>query len=239
MRHHDELTLDRLTDSERQEIFHIFAPQENMQIFGRGIRRRLPPMMQGDIRRIQLTYSLMFSLPGAPLLRYGDEIGMGDDLSLQGRTSVRTPMQWSDEANGGFSSADPDKLTHPVISEGEYRYQHVNVAGEQRDPVSLLNWMERIVRIRKQCPEFGYGELSVIETDTPSVFAHCCEWNHKAVIAVHNLADQESIVRLKSDLYKHLFDLFGDRQYESPDDDFKTISLSAYGYRWFRINRTH
>jgi maltose alpha-D-glucosyltransferase/alpha-amylase len=238
VRHHDELTLDRLSDSERQEIFAAFAPQENMQIYGRGIRRRLPPMFKGDRRRVELAYSLMYSLPGTPLLRYGDEIGMGDDLSLEGRTSVRTPMQWSDEPNAGFSDAPPNKLTRPVISEGEYSYKQVNVAQEQRDPTALMNWMERVVRIRRQCPEFGYGTLHILETDDPCVFAHCCQWNDRAVIAVHNLADQDCTVTLKSADYEHLFDLFGDRPYESPNGDHM-IQLSPYGYRWFRVNRTH
>ena len=238
VRHHDELTLDRLSEAERQEIFAAFAPEENMQIFGRGIRRRLPPMFKGDRRRIELAYSLMFSLPGTPLLRYGDEIGMGDDLSLEGRTSVRTPMQWSDEPNGGFSDAPPDKLSQPVISEGEYSYKRVNVAQEQRDPAALINWMERVVRIRRQCPEFGYGTLHVLETDEPCVFAHCCEWGDRTVIAVHNLADHDCTVTLKSADYKHLFDLFGDRPYESLNGD-PVIQLSPYGYRWFRVNRTH
>lgn len=238
VRHHDELTLDRLSEAERQEIFAAFAPEENMQIFGRGIRRRLPPMFKGDRRRIELAYSLMFSLPGTPLLRYGDEIGMGDDLSLEGRTSVRTPMQWSDEPNGGFSDAPPDKLSQPVVSEGEYSYKRVNVAQEQRDPAALINWMERVVRIRRQCPEFGYGTLHVLETDEPCVFAHCCEWGDRTVIAVHNLADHDCTVTLKSADYKHLFDLFGDRPYESLNGD-PVIQLSPYGYRWFRVNRTH
>jgi len=238
VRHHDELTLDRLSEAERQEIFAAFAPEENMQIFGRGIRRRLPPMFKGDRRRIELAYSLMFSLPGTPLLRYGDEIGMGDDLSLEGRTSVRTPMQWSNEPNGGFSDAPPDKLSQPVISEGEYSYKRVNVAQEQRDPAALINWMERVVRIRRQCPEFGYGTLHVLETDEPCVFAHCCEWGDRTVIAVHNLADHDCTVTLKSAGYKHLFDLFGDRPYESLNGD-PVIQLSPYGYRWFRVNRTH
>lgn len=238
VRHHDELTLDRLNDPERQEIFHAFAPQENMQIFGRGIRRRLPPMFKGDRRRMELAYSLMFSLPGTPLLRYGDEIGMGDDLSLPERTSVRTPMQWSDEPNGGFSDAPADQLPQPVISEGEYSYKQVNVAKEQRDPSALLNWIERIVRIRKQCPEFGYGTLRILETDHPCVFAHCCTWSDRAVIALHNLADQDCTVSLQSIEYQHLFDLFGDRPYDSVDGEH-TIQLSAYGYRWFRVNRTY
>ena len=169
VRHHDELTLDRLSDDQQQEIFNAFAPEETMQIFGRGIRRRLPPMMQSDRRRIEMTYSLAFTLPGTPLLRYGDEIGMGDDLSLEGRDSVRTPMQWSDNPNGGFSTADADALTRPVISEGEYGYQQVNVSFEQRDPTSFLNWMEHLVRTRRQCPEFGTGKWRILETGEPAV----------------------------------------------------------------------
>ncbi|MBW4490081.1 MAG: alpha-amylase family protein [Trichocoleus desertorum ATA4-8-CV12] len=239
VRHHDELTLDRLSDSEMQEIFDAFAPEENMQIFGRGIRRRLPPMLKSDRRHIELTYSLMFSLPGTPLLRYGDEIGMGDDLSLPGRTSVRTPMQWSDELNGGFSDAPSDQLPQPVISEGKYGYKEVNVAQAQRDPSALINWMERMIRIRQQCPELGYGTLHILETDVPCVFAHCCASGDRAVIAVHNLADQDCTVTLKSLEYQHLFDLFGDRPYESLNGDEKVIQLSPYGYRWFRVNRAH
>ncbi|MBD2075013.1 alpha-glucosidase C-terminal domain-containing protein [Phormidium sp. FACHB-592] len=239
VRHHDELTLDRLSDSEMQEIFAAFAPEEKMQIFGRGIRRRLPPMLKGDRRHIELTYSLMFSLPGTPLLRYGDEIGMGDDLSLPGRTSVRTPMQWSDEPNAGFSKVPPDQLIQPIISEGAYGYKEVNVAQEQRDPAALINWIERLIRIRKQCPEFGYGTLHILETDAPCVLAHCCTWSDRAVIALHNLANQDCSVTLKSTDYGHLSELFGDHPYESLHRDHKAIQLSPYGYRWFQANQAH
>ncbi|MFQ4145471.1 alpha-amylase family protein [Chlorogloeopsis sp. ULAP02] len=236
VRHHDELSLSELTPAERQEVFAAFAPQENMQIYGRGIRRRLPPLLGGDRRRIELTYSLLFSLPGTPLVRYGEEIGMGDDLSLPGRSSVRTPMQWSNEENGGFSTAPTSALPHPVISQGEYGYEDVNVATQQRQPDSLINWMERVIRIRKQCPELGRGQWHILETDEPSVFAHCCEWNGNAVIAVHNLADKVCNVRLKSPQYQHLIDLFCNCQYEPLDGDVHSIPLSAYGYRWFRVN---
>jgi maltose alpha-D-glucosyltransferase/alpha-amylase len=239
VRHHDELTLDRISKSEREEIFQAFAPDESMQIYGRGIRRRLAPMMEGDRRRIEFTYSLLFSLPGTPMLRYGDEIGMGDDLSLQGRNSVRTPMQWTDGPNGGFSTAPQDALARPTISEGEYGYKRVNVASQQRDPSSLINWMERLIRIRKQCPEFGYGQWQILETEEPCIFAHCCEWQGKAVIALHNLFDKECTATLNLQEYVHLFDLFGDRQYEALDGDSRSISLAPYGYRWFRVNRMY
>ncbi|MEG4417952.1 alpha-amylase family protein [Microcoleus sp. LAD1_D5] len=237
VRHHDELTLDRITSSEREEIFAAFAPEKTMQIFGRGIRRRLPPMMGGDRRRVELVYSLLFTLPGTPMLRYGEEIGMGDDLSLEGRDSVRTVMQWSDAANGGFSTAASDALARPAIANGEYGYKQVNVVAAQRDPASLINWMERAISIRKQCPELGRGKWHILETDSPSVLAHCCDWQGRTVIAVHNLADKPCTATLKSNEYSHLCDLFGDRLYESLDADSPSIPLEPYGYRWFRANR--
>jgi maltose alpha-D-glucosyltransferase/alpha-amylase len=237
VRHHDELTLDRISKSEQQEIFAAFAPEENMQLYGHGIRRRLAPMLGGDRCQIELVYSLLFTLPGTPLVRYGGEIGMGDDLSLPDRNSVRTVMQWSDEKNGGFSKAEPDKLTRPTIKGGEYGYEKVSVSSQQRDPNSLINWMERAIRVRKQCPELGWGEWAILETDEPAVFAHSCEWQGKTVIALHNLADKPCRVSLKANNYTHLFDLFGDRQYDSLDGDLSSIPLEAYGYRWFRVNR--
>jgi len=237
VRHHDELALDRLSQSQQEEVFQAFAPDENMRIYGHGIRRRLPPMLDSDSRRIELVYSLMFSLPGTPLIRYGEEIGMGENLSLPGRDSVRTPMQWSNAANGGFSTAPASALTRPVVTEGEYGYECVNVAKEQRDPNSLVNWMERLIRLRKQCP-FGHGKWQILETDEPCVFAHCCKSEGNAVIALHNLSDRECIVRLKSSEYQHqhLSDVFGDRQYEPLSDDSGSIPIEAYGYRWLRMN---
>ncbi|NJK66131.1 MAG: trehalose synthase [Richelia sp. CSU_2_1] len=236
VRHHDELTLDCISSAERDEIFAAFAPEETMQIFGRGIRRRLPPMVGGDRRRIELVYSLLFSLPGTPMLRYGEEIGMGDDLSLEGRGSVRTVMQWSDAPNGGFSTAANDALARPAIADGEYSYKKVNVAAAQRDRDSLINWIDRAIRIRKQCPELGRGNWHILETDSPSVFAHCCDWEGRTVIAIHNLADKPCTATLKSPKYTHLFDLFGDRLYECLDANSLSIPLEAYGYRWFRVN---
>ncbi|MBW4681287.1 MAG: alpha-amylase family protein [Microcoleus vaginatus WJT46-NPBG5] len=238
VRHHDELTLDQLSEEERKEIFAAFAPDENMQIYGRGIRRRLPPMLGGNRHHVELVYSLLFSLPGTPLLRYGDEIGMGDDLSLEGRTSVRTVMQWSGEENGGFSTAPQEALAQPIICEGEYGYQRVNVTAQQRDPNSLLNWMERLIRTRKQYPEFGKGNWQILETDQPSVFAHCCEWKNRAIIAIHNLADQACTVTLTSNgcQMKHPIEVLADHEYEPLDGDLNSLPLEPYGYRWFRVN---
>jgi len=238
VRHHDELTLDQLSPSQREEIFAAFAPEETMQIYGRGIRRRLAPMLGGDRRRIELVYSLLLTLPGTPLLRYGCEIGMGDDLSLQGRASVRTLMQWSSAANGGFSTAAADRLVRPLIREGAYGYQRVNVAEQQRQPDSLINWMEHAIRLRKQCPEFGCGTWEILETDEPCVFAHCCRAEGTAVVALHNLADRACLATLQSRQLQPLADVLGDHPYEplnQTDQGSGAIPLEAYGYRWFRV----
>lgn len=247
VRHHDELTLDQLNKDEQQEIFAAFAPTEDMQIFGRGIRRRLSPMVQGDRRRIELIYSLALSLPGTPLLRYGDEIGMGDDLSLPGRDSVRTPMQWSDQPNGGFSTADSSKLPHPVIGEGNYGYPQVNVAFEQCCPDSLLNWMEHLIRTRRQCPEFGTGEWRILETDETAVFVHLSEANGIGMLALHNLGDRHHVVTLPELKNYRLIEVFSDdfslvrsaEPYERFDPDTPTLSMHGYGYRWFRVHLNH
>lgn len=247
VRHHDELTLDRLSEDQQQEIFSAFAPEETMQIFGRGVRRRLPPMVQNDRRRIEMIYSLAFTLPGTPLLRYGDEIAMGDDLSLPGRDSVRTPMQWTGEPNGGFSSAPSKALPRPVIAEGEYGYQQTNVAFEQCHPDSLLNWMEHLIRTRRQCPEFGMGSWQILPTDEPAVFAHLCETDHTTLLALHNLGDRPCVVSLSGFEHHHWVEVFNDnfsltRQdepYALPDQQTTSLPINAYGYRWFRVKANH
>lgn len=237
LRNHDELTLDKLDEAQRKEVFQAFGPEERMQIYGRGIRRRLPPMLDGDQRRIRLAYSLMFSLPGTPVLRYGEEIGMGDDLSLNERDSVRTPMQWSDEKNGGFSPASEEALIRPVIKDGPYGYKQVNVARQKRDPDSLLNWMERLIRMRKEHPEFGFGHWRIIETGDSAVFAHVCQWQEGTVLAIHNLSAEPRTVTLDLSCYAadQLIDLLGDKEYRSVVKGTSSIELEDYGFRWFRL----
>ena len=148
LRNHDELDLGRLKPAQRETVFAAFGPEADMQLYQRGIRRRLAPMLRGDRRRLELAYSLMMTLPGTPVIRYGDEIGMGDDLSLPERNAARTPMQWSTEPHGGFTRSDAPIL--PVINHGAYGFEHINVAQQRRDPNSLLNWTERIIRMRKE-----------------------------------------------------------------------------------------
>ena len=158
LRNHDELDLGRLSDEQREAVFARFGPEAGMQLYERGLRRRLAPM-PGDRRHLELAYSLLFSLPGTPVIRYGDEIGMGEDLNLNERDSVRTPMQWSDEAQAGFSAAQ--STIHPVITTGEYDYKQVNVEAQRRNPNSLLNWTGHMIRLRKECPEIGWGSCEI------------------------------------------------------------------------------
>jgi trehalose synthase len=226
VRNHDELTLDKLTPDERGEVFAAFGPDERMQIYGRGIRRRLPSMLDSNQDRIRLTYALMFSLPGTPTLFYGEEIGMTENLDIPGRYSVRTPMQWSPEPHAGFSTApDGARLCRPLADD-----HSANVAEQRREPDSLLNWMERLIRMRKECPEFGWGIFEQISSEGP-VFAHRCDWNGNTVIAVHNLSDRSaSQVLPRSDAWAKLVDLFGDEDC-APGDE---IELKPYGYRWLR-----
>lgn len=164
-----------------------------------------------------------------------------DDLSLEGRSSVRTLMQWSDEKNGGFSSAPPEALSRPVIREGDYGYEQVNVNDQRRDPHSLLNWMARAIRTRKACPEFGWGKQQLLETGDPHVFAHLCQWKGGTALAVHNLSAEERTVTLESGDVgaAHLIDPFGDRRYEPLDRASRRVQLSGYGYRWFRSSALH
>jgi maltose alpha-D-glucosyltransferase/alpha-amylase len=241
LRNHDELDLGRLTPEDRQKAFAEFAPDPSMQLYDRGIRRRLPPMLGGDRRRLELAYSLLFSLPGTPVLRYGEEIGMGDDLSLPERESVRTVMQWSTESNSGFSIAPADRLVRPAILDGPFGVQAgVNVEEQHRESGSLLHWMEQLIRTRKQCPEIGWGEWRILETGDPAVFAHCCTWNGGIVVAVHNLEDRPTTVRLGGSFLQDqsrdlpMLELLGAQAHQSVPCDGE-IALGPYGYRWFRI----
>jgi maltose alpha-D-glucosyltransferase / alpha-amylase len=239
LRNHDELDLGRLSDEQRQEVFTAFAPEANMQLYGRGIRRRLAPMLEGDRRRIELSYSLMMTLPGTPVIRYGDEIGMGDDLDLPERQSARTPMQWSGEPQGGFSTNR--KTILPVIGGGAYGYGHVNAADQRRDPNSLLNWMERIIRMRKEVPEIGWGDFEVLRTGTNEVLAIRYDWRDNSVVVVHSLSAKPCEIRLNVGLEgqesTRLVNLLSMDHSIADDSGKHCILLEAYGYRWYRAGR--
>jgi maltose alpha-D-glucosyltransferase / alpha-amylase len=238
LRNHDEIDLGRLSDEERAECFEAFGPEPEMQLYERGLRRRLAPMLQGDRRRIELLNSLLFSLPGTPVIRYGEEIGMGENLDLPERVAIRTPMQWSAEPEGGFSRAK--KLARPVISKGEYRYERVNVAAQRLDQNSLLNWTERAIRTRKECPEFGWGEVQFLDTDHPTVMAHACSWQGNTVVAVHNFSRAACSVKVKLPSgAKELLHLFGRTVHEPLSGSSPVIDLDGYDYRWMRVSNSH
>jgi maltose alpha-D-glucosyltransferase/alpha-amylase len=233
VRNHDELTLDKLTDDERAEVFAAFGPEPELQMYGRGLRRRLPTMLGGDERRIQLAYSLVFSLPGTPVLFYGEEIGMAENLAIEGRYAVRAPMQWSAEPHGGFTTAE--RAGRPLLADGPFGYPHVNVAAQRRDPGSLLNWMERLIRRRRECPELGWGDWSILPQDDPAVFAHRADWDASTIVAVHNLSGRATEAALSLDAEGTLVDLFGTD--ELALDGTLTLPLAPHGRRWYRLRR--
>lgn len=234
LRNHDELDLGRLTDEQRGKVFERFGPEETMQLYGRGIRRRLAPML-GNRRQIELGYSLVFALPGTPVLRYGDEIAMGDDLGLPERDAVRTPMQWANEPQAGFSKAQ--ETVHPVIASGVYGYERVNVEAQRRDPNSLLNWTARMIRLRYECPEIGWGDWKILPTGSPQTLAICYDWRGNCVVVIHNFDDKAGEVTLKLDQEggDTLVDLLAEGESQADASGRHTIVLDGYGYRWFRV----
>ena len=231
LRNQDELNLARLDGEQQREVFAAFAPREEERVFGRGIRRRLPTMLGGDRRRIELAYSVLFSLHGTPLMGYGDEIGMGDDLRLPERMSVRTPMQWSAGPNAGFSSAPADRLIRPVIATGPFGCERVNVERQRADEGSLLRWMQRVWRARRELPQIGRGRTEAMDTGDPAVLAHRCEWRGRGLLALHNFSDQARAVALPAGaLPAGAVEVIADTTYDAAAGD--ELVLTAYGYRW-------
>ena len=237
VRNHDELSLDKLTEEERQEVFAAFGPDKGMQLYGRGIRRRLPTMLDGDQRRLRLAYSLMFSLPGIPALFYGEEIGLAENLDIPDRYAVRTPMQWSAEPHGGFSPATVKTLRRPIPTDPRFAPERVNVAAQRRDPDALLSWMERLIRQRKERPEIGWGRTTLIETASPAIFAHRCDWAESVVMIVHNFSGRHTTTELTLSPDESLIEIFSDADYEPPVEQGKGIEIAGYGYRWFRVRK--
>jgi glycosidase len=236
VRNHDELTLDKLSDDERQEVFDAFGPDPSMQLFGRGLRRRLPTMLDGDQQRIRMVYSLMFSLPGTPVLFYGEEIGMGENLDLEGRMSVRSPMQWTDQANGGFSFASPDDLVRPVTG-ADFSPERVNAAAQLKDPDSLLGFMSRLVHTYRQSPELGWSQPNVLSQPHAEVLAHQCVWDDRRMVLLHNLGPEPRCVPLKleSDGSRRLADKLSDYTVDVDPSGAVEVDLDGYGYRWLGV----
>jgi maltose alpha-D-glucosyltransferase/alpha-amylase len=237
LRNHDELDLSRLTTDQRAEVMAEFAPKEDMRIYGRGIRRRLAPMLKGDRARMEMAYSLQFSMPGTPVLRYGEEIGMGEDLSLDGREAIRTPMQWKPDRNAGFSTAPTEQLVNPIPTRGKFSARKVNALDESRDESSLLRWFEQLIRVLRECPEIGNGDPSVVDVATPrSVLVHRFDAPEGSVLLLHNLADEPATVDLSSlGKLPGAHEVFSDGPYDPLPRVLSGLKLNGYGYRWIRL----
>jgi maltose alpha-D-glucosyltransferase/alpha-amylase len=235
LRSHDELDLGRLSDEQRDKVFAAFGPTKKMQLYDRGIRRRLAPMLGGDRRRLELAFSLLFSLPGTPMMQYGDEIGIGDDLRLPERECARTPMQWSDDGHGGFSRAA--KIVRPVINDARYGYRTVNVAEQRRDPQSLLNWTERMIRTRKECPEISWGDVTILRTNVPEVLGIRYDWRDTSLVTLHNFSSRRQQVKLKvGGKRDHLLvEVFDGHRSQAHNDGVHRIRMDEYAWRWYRV----
>jgi trehalose synthase len=237
LRNHDELTLDKLEPAERDEVFAAFAPDEDMRIYGHGIRRRAASMLGGDGPRLRMAWSLMLSLPGTPVILYGDEIGQGEDLELDGRMAVRTPMQWEPGPSGGFSTAAREQLVRP-FPDGAFGPDAVNVAEQRRTPDSLLRFMTRLVQQRRDTPEFGWGRSTLIENEPTPLFAHRCDWDGSTVFAIHNLSDERVTAELDlGEDVDGVDDLLELREHHVREGRLR-VELDGYGYLWLRAVRS-
>jgi maltose alpha-D-glucosyltransferase/alpha-amylase len=235
LRSHDELDLGRLTDAQRRRVFEAFGPQKTDQLYDRGIRRRLATMLDNDRRKIEFAMSLLFTLPGTPMLQYGDEIGIGDDLSLPERMAARTPMQWSADRHGGFTSAA--RPIRPVVSDPVFGYQRVNVEAQRRDPQSLLNWTERAIRMRKECPEISWGDWKILATRAPEVLTMRYIYDNHALVIIHNFSDKPRALQLDVATVGDatMVNLLTQADSRANARGQHEIELDAYNYRWFRV----
>jgi maltose alpha-D-glucosyltransferase/alpha-amylase len=236
LRNHDELTLEMVTSEERDYMYYAYAqdPQAKLNL---GIRRRLAPLVDNDRRRIELLNCLLLTLPGSPIIYYGDEIGMGDNIYLGDRNGVRTPMQWSRDRNAGFSAADESRLYLPVITDPIYGYQAVNVEAQLKQPSSLLNTMRALIAARKRCRAFGRGTIEFLRPLNQSVLAFYREHEGDTILVVANLSDRSQPVLL--DLQRHRgatpFELLGETRFPPIGDQPYLLSLGPHGFYWFRL----
>ena len=239
LRNHDELTLEMVTDKERDYLWNFYAKDRRMRI-NLGIRRRLAPLMDNDRRKIELLNSLLFSMPGTPVVYYGDEIGMGDNVYLGDRDGVRTPMQWSPDRNGGFSRADPARLYLPAVADSIYGFDAVNVEAQERSPSSLLNWMKRLIAVRQQQKSFGRGTLRFLYPGNRKVLAYVREHEGEVILCVANLSRSAQAVELDLSRHKNCVpvELLGRSTFPPIGDLPYLLTLPAYGFYWFGLTNT-
>ncbi|MBV9439039.1 MAG: alpha-glucosidase C-terminal domain-containing protein [Candidatus Eremiobacteraeota bacterium] len=238
LRNHDELTLEMVSERERERLNAVYAVEPRMRI-NVGIRRRLAPLLENDRRRIELMNGLLMSMPGTPVIYYGDEIGMGDNLFLKDRDGVRTPMQWSPDRNGGFSSAEPVRLYAPPVTDPTYGYLAVNVENQQRNPASLLSWMRRIIAVRKATRVFGRGTLTLLYPKNRRVLAYLREHEDETVLVVANLSRQAQAVQLDLAQFagRTPFEMLGSSPFPPIATAPYVVTLAPYGFYWFALVR--
>jgi len=236
LRNHDELTLEMVTDEERDYMYRVYATDPSARI-NLGIRRRLAPLLNNDRRKIELMNALLFSLPGTPVIYYGDEIGMGDNFYLGDRNGVRTPMQWSPDRNSGFSRTNPQKLYLPPIIDPEYHYEAINVENQQRNPDSLLWWMKRIIALRKRYKAFGRGNIEFLQPDNRKILAFLRRYEDETILVVANLSHlaQQTKLDLSHFLGWRPIDLFGRIEFDPISDGQYYFTLSPYTFYWFSL----
>lgn len=239
LRNHDELTLELLTDDEREEVFEAFAPDEDQRVHGRGIVRRLAPMLRGDPRRLRMAYSLLFSLPGAPMLLYGEEIGMGEIPGLSDRAAVRTAMQWDAGRGGGFSDVAPSRR-RPRLVDGGYGPEHVNVQAQRHDPESLLSFIRTLVSRYRSCPAIAWGRTDIIDAQDQAVLVHAARSAEAVFVAIHGFSEEPRTVRVRVDGLPEgamPLDMLDPQRPVEIDGDALRIELEAYGFRWLLFSR--
>ncbi|WP_141590441.1 MULTISPECIES: maltose alpha-D-glucosyltransferase [unclassified Myxococcus] len=239
LRNHDELTLEMVTDEDRDYMYREYATDPRMRI-NLGIRRRLAPLMDNGRRRIELMHSLLFTLPGTPVLYYGDEIGMGDNIYLGDRNGVRTPMQWTGDRNAGFSRADYARLYAPVIADPVYGYQSINVEAQERVKSSLLHWVKRMIRIRQRYPVFSLGNLRFLQTDNRKVLAFIREWEGQTVLVVCNLSRfaQPAVLDMREWEGAVPVELIGETPFPRVSEIPYQLSMGPFMFLWFRLDRS-
>jgi maltose alpha-D-glucosyltransferase/alpha-amylase len=238
LRNHDELTLEMVTDVERDYMYDEYARDKSMRL-NLGIRRRLASLLDNDRRRIELMNSMLMSLPGTPIIYYGDEIGMGDNVNLGDRNGVRTPMQWDGGWNGGFSSADPERLYLPLLLNPVYGFQVVNVASQERFDHSLLSWMKSIIRVRKSTPVFGRGSIEFLYPANHRVLAYVRKYQKETILVVNNLSSSAQAIELDLRAYKGniLIEMFGRNIFPRIGDLPYLLTLGPYQFFWFRLRK--
>ena len=240
LRNHDELDLEGIGKKAKQTVIDTFAPDEEMSVYQRGIRRRLAPMLNGDRKRLAFCHAVLFSLPGVPVMRYGDEIGMGDDLDLEERYAVRTPMQWAGSQGGGFSDADPETFVAPMIDHGPYRYQKINVADSLLHRNSLLHCIIDIANTRSEFPEIGVAPFRLINIDSDAVLGIYYETDTRSILTFVNFSDKPVNFTARGIRHATWTACLADKRYDDALVCGKTVALnlSGYGYRWFWTDRT-